>query len=77
MISSKLLQEPHIIPPELAYIVDPIFPHDDALRPHPEGKTAEACRVVAAVAQHHRVDHPRARYTGPEVRAVKPIAERG
>lgn len=35
------------------------------------------CAHVIEQLEHNRLIRPRARYTGPEVRAVKPLAERG
>src|SRR5579871_4180340 len=55
---SKLLQEAQVVGPELADVVQGVGEHGDALGAHAEGEAAVHGRVVAAVAQHHRVDHP-------------------
>src|SRR5262249_3482618 len=55
----KLPQEAQVIAPVEADVVDTVLELRHPLRPHAEGEAGELLRVVAAVAQHHRVDHAR------------------
>src|SRR5262249_19489660 len=57
---SELLQEPQVVRPELADVVQAVQQHRDSLRAHAEREAAVPLRVVAAVAQHHRIPHARA-----------------
>src|SRR5262249_48885080 len=74
---SKLLQEPQIIPTELPDTAHPILAHHDPLRPHAERKTTEAHRIVAAVAQHHRMHHARAHDLDPAAALAQAAAGTG
>src|SRR5205807_8277532 len=70
----KLSQEAQVIGPELADVVDGVAQHGDALRAHAEGKAAELRRVVAAVAQHHRMYHAGAHDLQPARLLAQPAA---
>src|SRR5262245_33349335 len=55
----ELAQEPQVVPPVQSDVVDAVLQLGDALRPHAEREAAELLRVVAAVAQHHWMNHAR------------------
>src|SRR5690242_51667 len=54
---AELLQEPLVAAEEPADVVDAILQDADPLGPEAAGEAAEFGGVVAAVAQHVRVDH--------------------
>ena len=47
----ELLQEPQIVAPEVANVVDAVFEHSNTFWPHAEGEAGVDGRVIAAVAQ--------------------------
>jgi len=55
-----LLQEPEIVVPEVADVVDAEAQHGDALHAEAEGEAGKARGVVAAITQHVGMHHPAA-----------------
>src|SRR5579883_3474406 len=54
----------------MADVINAVLEDGDPLRAHAEGETAEALRVVAAVAQHHRMNHAGAH----DLQPARPLA---
>src|SRR3954447_6227025 len=66
----EALQEAHVVLEEDAQVLDAVAEHRDPVRAHAEGEPLVALRIEAAVAQHDRVDHARAKDRQP----TRPLA---
>src|SRR3990172_5793738 len=62
---SELLEETQVVSPESTDVLDSMLEHRQSLQPHAEGEPGETGRVVAAVDQHRRMNHPAAEHFQP------------
>ena len=64
---TKTVQEPHVVPVELADVVDAVAAHADPLDAQAEGEAGDLLGIVADGREHVRIDHAGAAHLDPAV----------